>query len=191
MHRVCGRGAHLGRAPPCQGGGGELEPRRPLQHEAIIVCAEMHDDGFFQQKLHQMLTTRCSGPYNETIVGKQVLTACGRPARRRWGRLCARKKGGKTRGPGKYNRYYLRHARAAVGILALLMVDYIQLLVPQLYLPGHQRRFNPTGGGEGRRCSRKRCVPHICLPMSADRVHGGGALLWRTAFGTSIRVQAT
>ena len=33
---------------------------------------------------------------------------------------------------GKYiNRYYLRHAPALLlGILALLMVDYIQLLVP-------------------------------------------------------------
>ena len=29
-----------GRAPPCQGGGSEFEPRRPLQHEAI-VDAEM------------------------------------------------------------------------------------------------------------------------------------------------------
>ena len=66
MCRICGRSSS-GRAPPCQGGGGEFEPRRPLQHEAI-VCAEMHDDGFFQQKLHQMLTTRCSRPYTETIV---------------------------------------------------------------------------------------------------------------------------
>ena len=34
---------------------------------------------------------------------------------------------------GKYiNRYYLRHAPALLlGILALLMVDYIQLLVGQ------------------------------------------------------------
>ena len=66
MCRVCGRSSS-GRAPPCQGGGSEFEPRRPLQHEAI-VCAEMHGDGFFQQKMHQMLTTRCSGPYTETIV---------------------------------------------------------------------------------------------------------------------------
>ena len=36
---------------------------------------------------------------------------------------------------GKYiNRYYLRHAPTLLlGILSLLMVDYIQLLVPQLY----------------------------------------------------------
>ena len=36
---VCGRSSS-GRAPPCQGGGSEFEPRRPLQHEAI-VDAEM------------------------------------------------------------------------------------------------------------------------------------------------------
>ena len=38
---------------------------------------------------------------------------------------------------GKYiNRYYLRHAPALLlGILALLMVDYIQLLVPQFTSP--------------------------------------------------------
>ena len=39
MHRICGRSSS-GRAPPCQGGGSEFEPRRPLQHEAI-VDAEM------------------------------------------------------------------------------------------------------------------------------------------------------
>ena len=38
-HGVCGRSSS-GRAPPCQGGGSEFEPRRPLQHEAI-VDAEM------------------------------------------------------------------------------------------------------------------------------------------------------
>ena len=36
---ICGRSSS-GRAPPCQGGGSEFEPRRPLQHEAI-VDAEM------------------------------------------------------------------------------------------------------------------------------------------------------
>ena len=30
MHRICGRSSS-GRAPPCQGGGSEFEPRRPLQ----------------------------------------------------------------------------------------------------------------------------------------------------------------
>ena len=32
MHRICGRSSS-GRAPPCQGGGSEFEPRRPLQQE--------------------------------------------------------------------------------------------------------------------------------------------------------------
>ena len=35
---ICGRSSS-GRAPPCQGGGSEFEPRRPLQHEAIINAA--------------------------------------------------------------------------------------------------------------------------------------------------------
>ena len=36
---------------------------------------------------------------------------------------------------GKYiNRYYLKHAPALLlGLAALLMVDYIQLIIPQLY----------------------------------------------------------
>lgn len=61
---------------------------------------------------------------------------------------------------GKYiNRYYLRHAPALLlGILALLMVDYIQLLVPQLY----RLVINGVNLGQvvvrARRCrSRKRC----------------------------------
>ena len=42
---ICGRSSS-GRAPPCQGGGSEFEPRRPLQHEAI-VDAEMQRRWFF------------------------------------------------------------------------------------------------------------------------------------------------
>ena len=36
MHRICGRSSS-GRAPPCQGGGSEFEPRRPLQQEWISL----------------------------------------------------------------------------------------------------------------------------------------------------------
>ena len=60
---------------------------------------------------------------------------------------------------GKYiNRYYLRHAPALLlGILSLLMVDYIQLLVPQLYRLGingvhhhvHRRRAAFLHGNYG------------------------------------------
>ena len=45
MHRICGRSSS-GRAPPCQGGGSEFEPRRPLQYEAI-VDAEMQKRWLF------------------------------------------------------------------------------------------------------------------------------------------------
>ena len=70
---------------------------------------------------------------------------------------------------GKYiNRYYLRHAPALLlGILALLMVDYIQLLVPQLY------RLVINGVNLGQVVVRGETMPftkevlfqHICLPM--------------------------
>ena len=42
---ICGRSSS-GRAPPCQGGGSEFEPRRPLQYEAI-VDAEMQKRWLF------------------------------------------------------------------------------------------------------------------------------------------------
>ena len=42
---MCGRSSS-GRAPPCQGGGSEFEPRRPLQYEAI-VDAEMQKRWLF------------------------------------------------------------------------------------------------------------------------------------------------
>ena len=45
MRRICGRSSS-GRAPPCQGGGSEFEPRRPLQYEAI-VDAEMQKRWLF------------------------------------------------------------------------------------------------------------------------------------------------
>ena len=43
---------------------------------------------------------------------------------------------------GKYiNRYYLRSAPVLLlGLLALLTVDYIQLMIPRAVPPGHQRR---------------------------------------------------
>lgn len=47
---------------------------------------------------------------------------------------------------GKYiNRYYLKNAPVLLlGLLALLMVDYIQLLIPQFY------RLVTTGSTWGR-----------------------------------------
>ena len=97
---------------------------------------------------------------------------------------------------GKYiNRYYLRHAPALLlGILALLMVDYIQLLVPQLY------RLVINGVNLGQVVVRGETMPftkevlfqHICLPMIYIIILMVlGRFLWRICFfGTSIRVQA-
>ena len=95
---------------------------------------------------------------------------------------------------GKYiNRYYLRHAPALLlGILALLMVDYIQLLVPQLY------RLVINGVNLGQVVVRGETMPftkevlfqHICLPMIWIVLFMVvGRFLWRICFfGTSIRV---
>ena len=97
---------------------------------------------------------------------------------------------------GKYiNRYYLRHAPVLLlGILALLMVDYIQLLVPQLY------RLVINGVNLGQVVVRGETMPftkevlfqHICLPMIWIVLFMVvGRFLWRICFfGTSIRVQA-
>ena len=97
---------------------------------------------------------------------------------------------------GKYiNRYYLRHAPALLlGILALLMVDYIQLLVPQLY------RLVINGVNLGQVVVRGETMPftkevlfqHICLPMIWIVVLMGiGRFLWRICFFcSSVRVAA-
>ena len=97
---------------------------------------------------------------------------------------------------GKYiNRYYLRHAPALLlGILALLMVDYIQLLVPQLY------RLVINGVNLGQVVVRGETMPftkevlfqHICLPMIWIVVLMViGRFLWRICFfGSAVRVAA-
>ena len=88
---------------------------------------------------------------------------------------------------GKYiNRYYLRHAPALLlGILALLMVDYIQLLVPQLY------RLVINGVNLGQVVVRGETMPftkevlfqHICLPMIWIVLFMVvGRFLWRICF---------
>ena len=97
---------------------------------------------------------------------------------------------------GKYiNRYYLRHAPALLlGILALLMVDYIQLLVPQLY------RLVINGVNLGQVVVRGETMPftkevlfqHICLPMIWIVLFMVvGRFLWRICFfGSAVRVAA-
>ena len=97
---------------------------------------------------------------------------------------------------GKYiNRYYLRHAPTLLlGILSLLMVDYIQLLVPQLYrlVINGVNLGQVMVKGETMPFTREVLFQHICLPMIWIVLFMVvGRFLWRICFfGTSIRVQA-
>ena len=52
---------------------------------------------------------------------------------------------------GKYiNKYYLKNAPILIlGLAALILVDYFQLFIPELYRMGHQRH-------ERRYCSGQR-----------------------------------
>ena len=97
---------------------------------------------------------------------------------------------------GKYiNRYYLRHAPTLLlGILSLLMVDYIQLLVPQLYrlVINGVNLGQVVVNGETLLFTKEVLLQHICLPMIWIVLFMVvGRFLWRICFfGTSIRVQA-
>ena len=70
---------------------------------------------------------------------------------------------------GKYiNRYYLRHAPALLlGLAALLTVDYIQLLIPQLYrlVINGMNLGQVVVGGETLAFTKEVLLQHICRPM--------------------------
>ena len=97
---------------------------------------------------------------------------------------------------GKYiNRYYLKNAPVLLlGLLALLMVDYIQLLIPQFY------RLVINGVNLGQVVVNSQALPftkevllqHICLPMIWIVVLMViGRFLWRICFfGSAVRVAA-
>ena len=97
---------------------------------------------------------------------------------------------------GKYiNRYYLKNAPVLLlGLLALLMVDYIQLLIPQFY------RLVINGVNVGQVVVNGQTLPftkevllqHICLPMIWIVVLMViGRFLWRICFfGSAVRVAA-
>ena len=97
---------------------------------------------------------------------------------------------------GKYiNRYYLKHAPVLLlGILSLLMVDYIQLLIPELY------RLVINGVNLGQvvvddqtmAFTKEVLFQHICLPMIYIVVLMViGRFLWRVCFfGSAVRVAA-
>ena len=97
---------------------------------------------------------------------------------------------------GKYiNRYYLRSAPTLMlGLLALLTVDYIQLMIPQLY------RLVINGVNLGQVVIDGQTIPftkevlfqHICLPMIwIVLLMVVGRFLWRVCFfGSAVRVTA-
>ena len=97
---------------------------------------------------------------------------------------------------GKYiNRYYLKNAPVLLlGLLALLTVDYIQLLIPQFY------RLVINGVNLGQMVVNSQTLPftkevllqHICLPMIWIVVLMViGRFLWRICFfGSAVRVAA-
>ena len=97
---------------------------------------------------------------------------------------------------GKYiNRYYLRSAPVLLlGLLALLTVDYIQLMIPRLY----RLVINGVNLGEvvidGATVAFTKEVlfQHICLPMIIIvLLMVVGRFLWRVCFfGAAVRVTA-
>ena len=70
---------------------------------------------------------------------------------------------------GKYiNRYYLKHAPVLLlGLAALLTVDYIQLLIPQLYrlVINGVNLGQVVVNGETLPFTKEVLLQHICLPM--------------------------
>lgn len=89
---------------------------------------------------------------------------------------------------GKYmNRYYLKYApMLLLGLAALVLVDYFQLLVPELY-----RRVVNGVNGELVPFTMEVLLDDICLPMIAIIVALViGRFLWRICFFSSaIRVE--
>ncbi len=96
---------------------------------------------------------------------------------------------------GKHiNRYYLKNAPALlVGIAALILVDYMQLLIPELY----RLLINAVNGGtvtvDGvlQPFTKEILLQEICLPMIGIVLSMvAGRFLWRLCFfGSAIRVE--
>ena len=70
---------------------------------------------------------------------------------------------------GKYiNRYYLKHAPILLlGILSLLTVDYIQLMIPELYrlVINGVNLGQVVVGGQTLPFTKEVLMQNICLPM--------------------------
>ena len=97
---------------------------------------------------------------------------------------------------GKYiNRYYLRSAPVLLlGLLALLTVDYIQLMIPRLYrlVINGVNLGEVVIGGETVAFTKEVLFQHICLPMILIvLLMVVGRFLWRVCFfGAAVRVTA-
>ena len=97
---------------------------------------------------------------------------------------------------GKYiNRYYLKNAPVLLlGLLALLMVDYIQLLIPQFYrlVINGVNLGQVVVNGQPLPFTKEVLLQHICLPMIWIVVLMFiGRFLWRICFfGSAVRVAA-
>ena len=97
---------------------------------------------------------------------------------------------------GKYiNRYYLKNAPVLLlGLLALLMVDYIQLLIPQFYrlVINGVNLGQVIVNGQPLPFTKEVLLQHICLPMIWIVVLMViGRFLWRICFfGSAVRVAA-
>ena len=96
---------------------------------------------------------------------------------------------------GKYiNRYYLRHAPTLLlGIAALILVDYMQLIIPELYrmLINGVNSGQVLVGGAPTAFTKQVLMQNICLPMIGIIVSMViGRFLWRICFfGAAIRVE--
>ena len=97
---------------------------------------------------------------------------------------------------GKYiNRYYLRSAPVLLlGLLALLTVDYIQLMIPRLYrlVINGVNLGEVVIDGETVAFTKEVLFQHICLPMIIIvLLMVVGRFLWRVCFfGAAVRVTA-
>ncbi len=97
---------------------------------------------------------------------------------------------------GKYiNRYYIKNAPVLLlGLLALLMVDYIQLLIPQFYrlVINGVNLGQVVVNGQTLPFTKEVLLQHICLPMIWIVVLMViGRFLWRICFfGSAVRVAA-
>ena len=89
---------------------------------------------------------------------------------------------------GKHiNRYYLKHLPALLlGVFALLLVDYNQLRIPELY-----NTMVSALNGEGD-FTMARLLDEICAPMiEIILLMAVGRFLWRVClFGSAIKVEA-